>query len=144
MTSARLISCSRYNVRIIGSKGSQEISPAWAGVDESDMIKLCTAETNRDEVGTERTIRCLGPRGCVNTAISRGFRFDPVQLPLERSGIHGERQLMSKMDAIEARIYRCENRKEGGWYEGRNRFWFQPGRSHWIGWWYLWTAIGQV
>jgi hypothetical protein len=39
---------------------------------------------------------------------------------------------MSKMDAIEVRIYGCENRKEGGWYEGRNRFWFQPGRSHWI------------
>jgi hypothetical protein len=68
MTSARLISCSRYNVRIIGSKGSQGISPAWPGVDESDMIEFCKAETNRDEVGTVKTIRCLGARGCVNTA----------------------------------------------------------------------------
>ena len=68
MTSARLISCSRYNVRIIGSKGSQGISPAWPGVDESDMIEFCRAETNRDEVGTVKTIRCLGARGCVNTA----------------------------------------------------------------------------
>jgi hypothetical protein len=54
------------------------------------------------------------------------FRFVQVQLSLERSGIHGERQLMSKMDAIEVRIYGCENREEGGWYAGRNRFWFQP------------------
>jgi hypothetical protein len=29
---------------------------------------------------------------------------------------------MSKMDAIEVRIYGCENRKEGGRYEGRNSF----------------------
>jgi hypothetical protein len=51
---------------------------------------------------------------------------------------------MAKMDAIEVRIYGCENRKEGGWHEGRNGFWFQPGCSPWIDEWYLWMAIGQV
>lgn len=88
------------------------------------MIRFCRAEKSRDEVGTERDCSALGDTRLRKYCASHVglIRSNTGTVPLERSRMHSERQLMSKIDAIEVSLYGCENRKEGGWYEGRNRF----------------------